>query len=61
MKYETQQIELPIGYLLNNVRDWDAFCAETGLNPWVLKEGLAVSEDNYSVSIEVLKKHGILI
>lgn len=53
-------ISFPLGYLLEHVNDWDSFCADIGLNPWVLNEGLALSSDTHPVSVAMLKKHGVL-
>lgn len=50
----------PLGYLFDNVPDWDEFCADVGLNPWLFNEGLALKTDTHGVKISVLRKHGIL-
>lgn len=53
-------ISFTFRYLADHVSDWDEFCAETGLNPWCLSEGLAGSDDTYAAEVGVLKKYGIL-
>ena len=60
-EYEYQTIEMPIGYISERVSDWDAFCSDTGLNPWCMNEGLVKSDTKVPFEIMVLKKHGILI
>ena len=60
-EYECETIEMPIGYISDRVSDWDAFCADTGLNPWCMNEGLVESDTRVPFEIMVLKKHGILI
>lgn len=55
-----QTIDLPLGWMLEQCRDWDALCADIGLNPWLLNEGLASGEDTHPITIEMAKKHGLL-
>ena len=59
-RFDEQEISVPLGYLLNHVNDWAVFCMDIGLNPWLLNEGLAMSEDTHDVKIWILRKHGIL-
>lgn len=59
-KTEDPTASFTFGYLLKNVSDWDKFCDEMGLNPYLLREGLADSEDTCEVPISVLKKYGVL-
>lgn len=59
-EYENEMIEMPIGYISDRVSDWNAFCDDTGLNPWCMNEGLVSSETKIPFEISVLKKHGIL-
>ncbi len=51
---------LPLGYISDNVGDWDGFCRTVGLNEWCLAEGLANRDELYRVPISVLKKYGIM-
>ena len=57
---EEQKATFTIGYLKNSVQDWEGFCHETGLDPWVLAEGKATEHDPYPVAVSILKKYGIL-
>jgi len=59
--YNEHIVELPFGYLMDQCNDWLDFCNDAGLNPYVLKEGLASSDDTYGCSVALLKKHGILV
>jgi hypothetical protein len=59
-RFDKIEVELPLGYLLDNCNDWDDFCNDTGLNPWLMNEGIAVSTDTHPVEIGILRKHGIL-
>ena len=59
-RWDAVEAELPLGYLLEHVSDWDDFCDEVGLNPWLLNEGRALSTDTHPVRMSVLRKHGIL-
>lgn len=59
-RYDDLDASLPLGYLLDKCSDWDKFCEETGLNPWLLNEGIADSEDTHHVKIGILRKYGIL-
>lgn len=59
-RFDEIEVALPLGYLLDQCSDWDKFCVETGLNPWVLNEGIASSEDTHYVKIGILRKYGIL-
>lgn len=52
--------EFPIGYLMDNVQHWDAFCRDTGLNPWCVNEGRVDRETMLRVRVSILAKHGIL-
>jgi len=58
--YEDQVVELPFGYIMEHVDSWDAFCDESGLDPYVLREGKALRSDLYPVSIGTLRKHGVI-
>jgi hypothetical protein len=58
-KYDEIEVELPLGYLLDKCNDWDDFCEDTGLNPWLLNEGIADSVDTHPVKIGLLRKHGV--
>lgn len=59
-KYDEIEVRLPLGYLLDKCDDWDDFCEDTGLNPWLLNEGIADPTDMHPVEIGLLRKHGIL-
>ena len=59
-KYDKQTIELPLGWMLEQCNDWDNLCAELGLNPWLLNEGIADGEDKHPITISQAKKHGLL-
>jgi LPS sulfotransferase NodH len=60
-EYEYEKIEMPIGYISDRVSDWNAFCADTGLNPWCMNEGLVSNNTKIPFEIMLLKKHGLLI
>lgn len=59
-KYNQQTIELPLGWMLEQCKDWDNLCVELGLNPWLLNEGRAQGKDTHTITIEQAKKHGLL-
>jgi|TARA_Y100000310_G_scaffold123587_1_gene122338 hypothetical protein len=48
------------GEMLDNCYDWDDLCDELGLNPWLINEGLASSDDEYELDYDVAVKHGIV-
>lgn len=58
--YDEIKVALPLGYLLYNCPDWDEFCRDVGLNPWLMAEGLASATDTHPVEIRLLRKYGIL-
>jgi hypothetical protein len=59
-RYDEIEAKLPLGYLFGKCNDWDDFCKDTGLNPWLLNEGIADSRETHPVKIATLRKHGIL-
>lgn len=59
MDEEKIEIELPLGYMLDRCSDFDALCAELGLNPWLLNEGLANSADTHPITVAQCKRHGV--
>jgi len=53
-------ITLPLHYIFDHCNDWEAFCDEIGLNPWIFNEGLAEKTDTKTIKYEILVKHGVL-
>lgn len=53
-------IQISIGTCSNFVSDWDKFCSDTGLNPWCMNEGTALSTDMIDLTLEQAKTHGII-
>lgn len=57
---EEVTIDMPLGYLLSSVSNWEEFCDEVGLEPYLLNEGRASENDTWPVSVAVLEKYGVL-
>ncbi len=58
--YDDLVIELPLGFMLEQCNDWDDLCDELGLNPWLLNEGIADSNETHPITINQAKRHGLL-
>lgn len=46
--------------MLDKSNNWDDFCTDVGLNPWLLNEGLAEGSEEYTLDLEIAKKHGLV-
>ncbi len=57
---DTPEAHLPYSYIRDHCYDWDAFCADVGLNPRILDEGLATGNELYIAKITVFQKHNVL-
>ena len=60
-------IELSLSYIFEQCDDWNKFCEEMGLNPWIFNEGLATETDSangypdsLTITLDQARKHGIL-
>ena len=53
-------INLTFRYILDHCNNWDDFCSDVGLNPWIVVEGLASDSDTYSILLSLAKRHGII-
>ena len=59
-EWSDQKIEIPLGMAFDRCNDWDSFCDDVGLNPWIFNEGLASKDDTESFPLSLLKKYEIL-
>ena len=59
-RYDAQEIELPLGWMLEQARDWDALCDDLGICSYVMADGRAMGEDTHPITIGMAKKHGLL-
>ncbi len=48
-----------LGYLKENVSNWDEFCKDAGIDPWCLSEGTS-NAGFVDVDLDVLRKHQII-
>jgi len=59
-KEDEPTINFTFRYIMDHCNNWDDFCSDAGLNPWLLNEGLAMSSDTYEVPLSLAKLHGII-
>lgn len=45
---------------LNDHLAWDEFCAEAGLSPWCMNEGLADSSEEIELTEDQARRFGLL-
>jgi hypothetical protein len=53
------KISITIREMNNKANDFDSLCAEIGLNPWCMNEGLATGDEVYELDEDVANKYGL--
>ena len=54
------KIVMTIREMNNKAFDFNALCDDIGLNPWCMNEGTATGNEEYSLSEELARKHGLV-
>ena len=58
-------VELSLSYIFERCSDWNEFCNEMGLNPWIFNEGLVKEADSanaetLTITLDQARRHDIL-